>query len=263
MKSLLPESVGPVDYRVDAMLRKRAFEFTIPCIPIESPPSADDQSAPVKFTGEPSAVLPKIPKLLAFFAVAGVMGASLMYSPEGRAFDFGDMMNPGRWMGGGNDRYDDDYGGPWGGPYGAGGPWGGPYGGGGPWGGYGPGPYGGGAPYAPPGPPGYYGAPGRPGGAAVPAPAAPAPAAKAPVQDNSEIEALQRRIEELESQRQQPAAPPPSSGDWSSAPPSSGDWTAPPPPSRDWGSPRSSGDSGKPSPNDWGSAPAFRPLGKN
>jgi hypothetical protein len=252
-------SAGPVDCRADAVLRKRAFAFTIPSVPTENPPSVDDQSAPVKITGEPAAVLPRIPKLIAFFAVAGVMGVSLMYGPEGRAFDFGDMMNPGKWMGGGHDRYDDDYGGPWGGgPYGAGGPLGGPYGGGGPWGGYGPGPYRGG-PYAPPG---YYGAPGRPGGATVPAPAAPAPAAKAPASNNSKIEALQRRIEELESQRQKPAAPPPSSGDWSSPPPSSGDWAAPPP-SRDWGPPRSSGDSGKPSPNDWGSAPAFRPLGKN
>ena len=97
---------------------------------------------------------PKASKLLSALASAGILGTSLAYSPVSQAFDFGNMMNPSKWMGGGRDRYDDDYydDGPYGGSYG--GPYGGPYGR--PYGGYGPGPYGGG-PYAPPGP---YGAPG-------------------------------------------------------------------------------------------------------
>ena len=103
-------------------------------------------------------------KALRFFttlASVGVLGATLVYTPVSQAFNFGDMMNPGKWMGGGNrDRYYDDdygsYGGPYGGPWGGGGPYGGgpwgggPYGyGGGPWGG-GYGPYGGLPRYAAP-----------------------------------------------------------------------------------------------------------------
>ena len=173
---------------------------------------------------------PTTPKHLLALAAAGIVGASLAYSPVSQAFKFGDMMNPGKWMGGGRDRYDGDYydEGPYGGAYG--GPYGGPYSG------YGPGPYGGG-PYGPPGPygaPGYRGAPPPAAPAAPPAPAAPAAKAPSPpAASSSEIDALKRRIEELESQ-QQPAPPPPS--DWGSAPPASS--------------------------SDWGSAPAFRPMGK-
>lgn len=186
---------------------------------------------------------PKATKLLSVLAVTGVVGVSLVYSPASRAFDFGNMMNPSKWMGGG-DRYDDyddgPYGRPWGGPYGGGppggpyggGPWGGPYGGG-PWGGaYGPGPYGG-APY---GQPGAYGAPPahRPApAAATAAPSAPAAKASPPVVSSSEVDALRQRIRELESQ-QQPAAPPPPA-----------EWDMPP------------------SSSDWGSAPAFRPIDRN
>jgi hypothetical protein len=82
-------------------------------------------------------------------AVTVGLGA-LLTTGSALAMNFGDMMNPGRWFGGDNDRYDDryyggrygNYGpyGGWGGPYGGG--WGGPYGGG-PWGGY-YAPYGGG-----------------------------------------------------------------------------------------------------------------------
>jgi len=132
--------------------------------------------------------------------------------PVANAFNFGDMMNPGRWFGGKNrDRYNDyDDFGPYGpgpfGPYG-GGPYGGPYGGG-PWGG----PYGGAPGY---GYPGAYGA--APYAAPPAAPARPA----APAQSSGskgEIDALKRRIEELESQtRRQPAQGAPSS-DWPSAP---------------------------------------------
>ena len=88
-------------------------------------------------------------KILSIASLAAVVGFT-GYVPPAQAINFGDMMNPSRWMGGGKnrDRYDDyydDYG-PYGGPWG-GGPWGGPYGGG---------PYGGpyGAPYGVP-----YGAP--------------------------------------------------------------------------------------------------------
>ena len=167
-------------------------------------------------------IAPKLSVVLA----AGILSASFAHSPLVRAFDFGNMMNPSKWMGSDRDRYDYDDG-----PY-RGGPWGGPYRGpwGGPWGGYGPGPYGGGP----------YGAPGYPG-TLPPASAAPtAPARRAPsppAASSSEIDELKRRIEELESQ-QQPASPPPS--DWESAP-------APAP---------------APPPDDWSSAPAFRPMGK-
>jgi hypothetical protein len=114
------------------------------------------------------------------------------------AMDFGNMMNPSKWMGGSKDRDRGDYyGGPGYGPgYGYGGPgygWGGPgYGWGGPgygWGGPG---YGYGAP-------GYgygYGAPGY-GGYGMPAPAA---GLQQPGAANSqaEIEALKQRINQLE-----------------------------------------------------------------
>lgn len=156
-------------------------------------------------------------KLMSIASLAAVVGFTT-YVPPVQAFNFGDMMNPGRWMGGGKnrDRYDDDYYGdygPYGGPWG-GGPWGGgPYGGG-PWGGgpYGGGPYGGygGGPWGP----GYgYGAPGI--GAPMAAPAAPAAPAQSGSSSKSEIDALKRRIEELEAS--QKTSPPPAA-DWPSAP---------------------------------------------
>jgi hypothetical protein len=135
--------------------------------------------------------------------------------PAAQAFGFGDMFSPGRWFGGNNDDYYYEDG-----PYGP----------------YGPGPYGYGAPYAPYGAPGYapysggYGYPAAPGyappaaGYAAPSYAAPAPAAPAAGADSAkdqEIEALKRRIEQLEGQRSAPpapSAPPAASGDWPSAP---------------------------------------------
>ena len=130
-------------------------------------------------------------KLFSVLATAGAIGVTLAYSPIGQAFNFGDMMSPGKWMGGG-DRYDD----------------------------------------------GIYGAPAY---QSAPAPAAPAPSSTSSSSNvkDAEIEALKRRIEELETK----GAPPPS---------------APPPPTN-WGS--SSGDWGDSS-KDWGAAPAFRPMGK-
>jgi hypothetical protein len=104
----------------------------------------------------------------------------LLGSPLAAAFDFGNMMNPSRWFGGGRDYHDDYYDGPWG-P------------------GYGPGP-------------GYYGAPpvyGAPG-YAPPAYGAPAygyaqPAYSAPASTDTasteEIRKLKRRIEELEQEQ--------------------------------------------------------------
>jgi hypothetical protein len=176
-------------------------------------------------------------KLLIALGALGVVGATTVYAPIAQAFNFGDMMNPGRWMGGGRDDDWDDYGpGPYGGgPYG-GGPWGPGYGGpGGPYGpgAYGPGPYGAGP----------YGAPGY-GGAPAAAPAAPAPKESTSSNTKSaEIEALKRRIDELEA-RQGASTPPPAS-----------DWAAPaPPPASDWSAPSS------PPTSDWGSAPAFRPM---
>jgi len=98
-------------------------------------------------------------KKLVTLTVAATCGlGALATTGTASAFNFGDMMNPGRWFGGDRDRdryYDYDRywggygpygyrGGPWGGygPWGGGyGPWGGgygPWGGGyGPWGGYG------------------------------------------------------------------------------------------------------------------------------
>ena len=167
-------------------------------------------------------------KRLIALATVGVIGATLAYTPVSQAFNFGEMMNPGKWMGG-NDRYDDDWNGD--GPYG-----GGPYGGG-PYGYGGPGPYGapGYGPYGAPGygVPRYYRAPGR-----LPAPArSTAPSSSSQNTKSAEIESLKRRIEELEEKQQAPAAQPPS----------------------DWGS---SGYPAERSDRSWGSAPAFRPMGK-
>lgn len=164
-------------------------------------------------------------------SLVGMIGAALIYPTSVLAFNFGDMMNPGKWFGG-RDRYYDDYGpyGPYDGPIG-------PYG-------YGPGPYG--VPYYGPGgygpyggyAPGYFGA--VPHGVTPPAPSHPsgstgqvrASQTESSNTRSAEIEALRRRIEELEAkQRQsQPMAPAPERG-------------------------RSPGD-------DWSSAPAFRPIGK-
>jgi hypothetical protein len=196
-------------------------------------------------------------KALRFFttvASVGVLGATFVYTPVSQAFNFGDMMNPGKWMGGGNrDRYYDDdygpYGGPWGGGPGYGGPWGGgPYGyGGGPWGG-GYGPYGGLPRYAAPA------APAAPAAAPQPKSSASSSSSSSNVRD-AQIDALKRRIDQLEAQQQAapPAAPP---SDWGSS--SSQQY-------RDWtmgSGPRKSGSSSSGSSKDWNSAPVFRPLGK-
>jgi hypothetical protein len=145
------------------------------------------------------------------------LAALTVYAPVSQAFNFGNMMNPSRWMGG--DRYDDYdegyYGGPYGGP-----------GFGYPYGGYAPG-YGAPGPYGAPG----YGAP-VPGYAAPAYPAAPvaapgvgpapsrAPAAGVAPADSAEVQALKRRVEELEAAQQQRSASPPAppAGDWPSAP---------------------------------------------
>lgn len=185
---------------------------------------------------------------LTLLAAAGLFSGSLVYAPPPRAMNFGDFMNPGKWMGGSGNRDDDwyEYGPesygpppgvlPYGAPYGA--PYGMPYG---------FSPYGGGPGY---GTPGYYGAPGwRPAAPAVTPPAATAPAAasRPPSSKNvksAEIEALRRRIEELEAKQPAYTAPPPS--DWGSRP-APGNWSASP---------------AQPPGSGWGSAPAFRPMDK-
>lgn len=138
------------------------------------------------------------------------------------AFDFGNMMNPSKWMGGNRDRdrYED---GPWGPPgygvgpgYGYGGPGGYGYGPGygapgiyGP--GYGGGPAGFGPGYGAPGPygvpggygPGYggggYGPGGYPGPVGVPQGAyGGSPGYGSPAAGPSEVEALRERLRQLE-----------------------------------------------------------------
>jgi len=152
-------------------------------------------------------------KTLTLIAAAASVVGSLAYVPTAEAFNFGNMMNPSRWMGGDRDRYDDDYydDGPYGGRGWGGGPWGGP--------GYGGPGYGYGAPgYGGYGAPGYgvpaYGAP----AVAAPAPAAPAPAAAPSKGSAGEVEALKRRIEELESSQRPAGTSAPASNDWPSAP---------------------------------------------
>ncbi|MBK1655084.1 hypothetical protein [Allochromatium vinosum] len=148
-----------------------------------------------------SSVKPKSARaILALSTVAAI----LVYTPVSQAFNFGNMMNPNRWFGGDRDRYDDRYDDPyWGGPYAPG-----------PYGGYGyPGVYG--APYGLP-----YGVPGfgvpPAGHGTVPA-QTPVPALSTqPKVDPSEVEALKRRIEELESRQQGPAQPP--NPEWPTAP---------------------------------------------
>jgi hypothetical protein len=68
--------------------------------------------------------------------------AALTAGSAAQAFNMGNMMNPSRWFNDNDryDRYDRNWGGPYGGGYGPYG-WGGPYGYGGPYGGWG-GPYG-------------------------------------------------------------------------------------------------------------------------
>lgn len=147
-------------------------------------------------------------KTLSALSLATLVAAGTWTAPA-QAFNFGNMWNPNRWMGGGN-RYNDYYDdGPWGGS-----PWGGGYGA--PWGGYGGGPWA--APYGAPGygAPGYgYGAPGYPLTPAATAPADP------PRQDNSanqdEVAALKRRIRELEAARQ-PSGQSMPAQDWPAAP---------------------------------------------
>jgi hypothetical protein len=140
------------------------------------------------------------------------------------AFNFGDMMNPTKWMGGGRNRDSGYNDGPWGGPgYGYGAPGYGPGFGGPGYGGYGGPGYGGygGPGYGGYGGPGYggpgyggYGAPGGyPGGygAGGPSdyagPAAPPAAAPMPTyrassagspDDQSELLRLRERVQSLE-----------------------------------------------------------------
>jgi hypothetical protein len=143
------------------------------------------------------------------------LAALIALAPAAQAVGFGDMFSPGRWFGGNDDDYYDE------GPYGP----------------YGPGPYGYGVPgYGPYGPPGYapYGYPAAPvygaPGYAAPAAPAPAPAAGDSAKDR-EIDALKRRIEQLESRQPEP----------------------PPVPGSGQGPRQGAGDN-------WPSAPAFRPM---
>ena len=126
------------------------------------------------------------------------------FTAPAQAVNFGNMMNPNRWMGG-RDRYYDD--GPWGNPWGGGygNPWGSGYGN--PWGG----PYG--APgYGYPAPDYRYGAPGYPAAAGP---------GSAPRQGGAatqeEVEALKRRIQELEAART-PRGPAVPADTWPAAP---------------------------------------------
>jgi hypothetical protein len=143
------------------------------------------------------------------FALAVTMAAA----PSVYAAGFGDMFNPGRWFGGNNDDdyyYDGPYGGAYGpGLYGA--PGYGPYGAPGYGYGYGAVPYG----YAPGLTPGV--APGYVAPVVV-APATIAPATGTVDAKDQEIEALKRRIEQLETARQ--SAPPPTraTDGWPAAP---------------------------------------------
>ncbi|ESQ14727.1 MAG: hypothetical protein N838_27075 [Thiohalocapsa sp. PB-PSB1] len=139
--------------------------------------------------------------------------AALLAAPSVQALGFGDMFNPGRWFGG--DNYNDDYyyDAPYGGPY-LGGPYGAPG-----YGGYGVPGYGyGGIPYGYGGYGGY--APGAVPGYTAPAmtaPAVSAPAAGSNDAKDQEIEALKRRIDQLES-RQNTSRPAPGGDTWPAAP---------------------------------------------
>jgi hypothetical protein len=146
-----------------------------------------------------------------------------MTASAAQAIGFGDMFNPGRWFGGDDDYYDD---GPWGpygyGPYGA--PGYGPYT---PYGGYGGyGPYGAPAYGAPA--PGYgapgYGAPGYdPYGSASSGQGSggQSTSSQSDAAKDREIEALKRRIEQLEARGSAPSQRQPeqdAGGGWPSAP---------------------------------------------
>lgn len=120
-------------------------------------------------------------------------------TPAAQAVGFGDMFNPGRWFGGDDEDYyyNDGRRGPYGpGPYGA--PGFAPYGG-----------YG----YGPQGAPGYpapgsaYGTPGYAApGASPTSESAPSDSESDRTKDR-EIEALKRRIEQLESRNAPPSRP--------------------------------------------------------
>ena len=116
----------------------------------------------------------------------GLVAAGLLLASTASAFDMGNMMNPSKWMGGGNkhDRYDDYYDGP---GYGYGG---------------GPG-YGSGYGYG--GAPGYGGMPGY--GTAPAYGSAPAAAAPEADEQKKEIEQLKERIRKLEQGGAQTPAP--------------------------------------------------------
>jgi hypothetical protein len=158
---------------------------------------------------------------------AAIIAAGLLFAQSGLAFDFGNVMNPSKWMGGNKDRdryddyYDRGYGYPGGPGYGYGAP------------GYAPGGYGGapGYGYGAPGygsapAPGYGGAPGydvAPGQPAAPAYGA-APGYGAPAGgDNSaeQIEQLQDRVRVLEEAlRQQQTQTPAANPAWGNVQPS-------------------------------------------
>ena len=116
---------------------------------------------------------------------AACVVSSLLLASSAHAFDMGNMMNPSKWMGNNNDRYDDYRGGP---GYG----WGGP----GYYGGYpgygGPGYYGGYPGYGPPG----YGYGGYPGyGYGAPTVVVPGNSSS-----SAEVQQLKARIRELENE---------------------------------------------------------------
>ncbi len=148
-----------------------------------------------------------------------IVASSLLLAGTASAFNMGNMMNPSKWMGGGNNsnRYD-DYGGSGGYDGGPGGYDGGPGGYGGGPGGYGGGPggygggpggygggpggYGGGPGGYGGGPGGYGGAPGYGGGPGYGgAPGYIAPASGT-ASDAAEIEQLKARIKKLEENNQ-------------------------------------------------------------
>jgi hypothetical protein len=141
-----------------------------------------------------------IQKRKIFAALLTAAFVTMAYAPASQAFKFGDMMNPGKWMGGNKDYDDyDDYGPGPDGPYGPGPGGPAPYGGT---------PYGG-APYGtgPVGAPGGYAPPGSYGRA----PTAAAPPAPQPSVDQSgRIRELEQRIDQLEAEmrRQQPTPSP-------------------------------------------------------
>ena len=186
----------------------------------------------------------------------------LAYMPLGQSFDFGDFMNPSKWMGG-SKKYEDD------------------------WYDYGPGPYGPppagmapyGVPYAPPpsysvpygyadGTPGYY--PGAPGFRSAP-PSVSKESSRSYNVKSAEIEALKRRIEELEAKQQRSSYTPPSPPPTEHWTPSTDRWTGSTTGTKPyWSSPQKADtqtaaptwDAKTNTDTSWGAAPAFRPLDK-